>query len=242
DYLYRTYGSKKISWSDLIAPAIRHAEEGYTLDAALPTTIAEGRRYFARHPAAARIYLPGGRVPEAGQRFVNKDYATTLRAIATDGAPAFYRGAIARRIADDMARNGGLITLDDLAQYRAIERRPLTGQYRDHTVFSAPPPVSSGAALIETLQVLQNYRPEAGATYSSNADFLHYALEAWKARDQGSRIADPALFEVSLAPHLDVAHAAELFKRIDPTKASQNRAEPEEGGRAERIGRGTDGE
>ena len=239
DYLYRTYGSKKISWSDLIAPAIRHAEEGYTLDAALPTTIAEGRRYFARHPAAARIYLPEGRVPEAGQRFVNKDYATTLRAIATDGAPAFYRGAIARRIADDMAQNGGLITLDDLAQYRAIERRPLTGQYRDYRVFSAPPPVATGVALIETLQILQNYPAKPGAAYFRDPGFLHYAIESWKIRDTGPRIADPALWDVSLGPHLEPLHAATLFKRIDPSKASRPSAPSGEGETPERIGRGT---
>ena len=94
DYLYRTYGSRKISWSDLIAPAIRHAEEGYTLDAALPTTIAEGRRYSPKYPAAAKIYLPGGRVPAAGQRFVNKDYAATLRTIATEGAQPSIAGRL----------------------------------------------------------------------------------------------------------------------------------------------------
>jgi gamma-glutamyltranspeptidase len=239
DMLYRRFASRKLTWADLIAPAIEYAETGYELDEALPTSIAEGRKFFAKYSAAARIYLPGGEPPRPGARFVNKDYATTLRAIAKDGAETFYRGAIARRIADDMAQNGGLITLDDLAQYRAIERRPLVGRYRDHTVYSAPPPVSSGAGLIETLQILQNYQPAAGSTYSSNADFLHYALEAWKVRDTGPRIADPALFEVSLGPHLDAAHAAELFKRIDPKKASQDRSTPEESGRAERIGRGT---
>jgi gamma-glutamyltranspeptidase len=239
DMLYRRFASRKLTWAELIAPAIEYAEAGYELDEALPTSIAEGRKFFEKYPAAARIYLPGGEPPRPGARFVNKDYASTLQAIAKDGAETFYRGAVARRIADDMERNGGLITLDDLAQYRAIERRPLVGRYRDHTVYSAPPPVSSGAGLIETLQILQNYQPAAGTTFSSNADFLHYALEAWKVRDQGPRIADPALFEVSLGPHLDAAHAAELFKRIDPKKASVDRSTPEEGSRLERIGRGT---
>jgi gamma-glutamyltranspeptidase len=239
DYLYRTYGSKKISWSDLLAPAIRHADEGYTLDTALPTTIAEGRRYFSKYPAAAKIYLPDGRVPAAGQRFVNKDYASTLRAIATDGAAAFYRGAIARRIADDMAQNGGLITLDDLAQYRAIERRPLTGQYRDYRVFSAPPPVATGAALIETLQILQNYPAKQGVAYFRDSGFLHHVIESWKVRDTGPRIADPALWDVTLGPHLEPSHAATLFKRIDPSKASRTASQEGEGGTAERIGRGT---
>ena len=183
-------------------------------------------RFFEKYRASARIYLPDGKVPKAGDRFVNKDYAATLRTIAKDGADAFYRGSIARRIADDMAKNGGLITVDDLAQYRAIERRPLAGRYRDHQIYSAPPPVSTGAALIETLQILENYQPRPGATYASDADYLHYVIESWRVRDQGPRIADPALWDVNLGSHLDPAHAATLFKRIDPKKASRDRAAP----------------
>ncbi len=239
DLLYRRYASKKVPWSDLIAPAIEYADGGYVLDASLPTSIAEGRRLFAKYPGAARIYLPGGSVPRSGDRFVNKDYGSTLRIIAKDGAEAFYRGSIARRIADDMAKNGGLITIDDLAQYRAIERRPLAGRYRDHAVYSVPPPVSSGAALIETLQILDHYTPRPGAAYASDADYLHYAIEAWRVRDQGPRIADPALWEVNLGPHLDAAHAATLFKRIAPAKVYRDRSNAPGDGPPERIGRGT---
>jgi gamma-glutamyltranspeptidase len=240
DHLYRRYGSGKVAWADLVAPAIEHAENGYVLDEALPTSIAEGRRFFEKYPEAMKIYLPGDRVPRPGDRFANKDYGATLRAIAEDGAQAFYRGGIARRIAADMTRHGGLITLDDLAQYRAIERKPLAGRYRDHAVFSSPPPVSTGLALIETLQILENYRPKPGTTYATDADFFHYAIEAWKVRDQAGRIADPALWNVDLGPHLDPAHAAGLFKRIVPDKASRyggGSQEPTE--RPGRIGRGT---
>ena len=239
DMLYRKYGSRKVPWADLMAPAIEYAEEGFELDEALPTSVAEARTYFEKYQASARIYLPEGRVPRSGETFVNRDYATTLKAIAADGAETFYRGAIARRIADDMVKAGGLITLDDLAQYRAVERRPLVGRYRDHTVYSSPPPVSTGAQLIETLQILDNYRPRAGSAPAADPDFLHYAIESWKARDQAPRIADPALWDVNLAPHLDSAHAAGLFKRIDPGKAARDRSRPAEAGRPERIGRGT---
>jgi gamma-glutamyltranspeptidase len=239
DLLYRNYGSKRIPWSDLVAPAIEYAESGYELDPALPTTIAEGRKFFEKYRSSARIYLPDGRVPKAGDRFVNRDYASTLKTIAKDGADSFYRGSIARRIADDMARNGGLITVDDLAQYRAIERRPLSGRYRGHQIYSAPPPVSTGATLIETLQILENYTPKAGTTYASDADYLHYAIESWRVRDQGPRIADPALWDVSLGPHLDPSHAATLFKRIDPKKVFRDRSSPAADAPPERIGRGT---
>ena len=242
DYLYQRYASRKVPWADLIAPAIQHAEQGYVLDEALPTSIAEGKSYFEKYPEAKRIFLPGGRVPRPGERFVNRDYGTTLRAIASGGAQAFYRGEIARRIAADMARHGGLIGIDDLAQYRAIERRPLTGRYRGFTVFSTPPPVSTGLQMIETLQILQNYQPRPGARLAADADFLHYAIESWKVRDQPGRVADPALWSIDLGPHLDAAHAAGLFRRIDPARASRFGVGAQgSGGTAptERIGRGT---
>jgi gamma-glutamyltranspeptidase len=239
DLLYRNYASRKIPWADLIAAAIEYADGGYELDSSLPTSIGAGRRLFAKYPAAARIYLPGGNVPKPGQRFVNKDYATTLRAVAKNGADTFYRGSIAKRIADDMAQNGGLISVDDLAQYRALERRPLAGRYRDHAVYSAPPPVSTGAALIETLQILDHFKPRNGVSYAKDADALHYAIESWRVRDQAPRIADPALWDVNLGSHLDSAHAATLFKRIDPTKVFRDRTRPPAEGPAERIGRGT---
>jgi gamma-glutamyltranspeptidase len=247
DLLYRRYGSGRLKWADLVAHAIRHAEEGYELDAALPTSLAEGRGFLEKYPEAARIYLPGGRVPRAGERFVNRDYAETLRAIAAYRS-SFYRGEIAKRIAADMAANGGILTYEDLAQYRAIERQPLTGRYRAHVVYSAPPPVSSGASLIETLQILDRYTPRPlndaqrtpAARYASDADYLHYLVEAWKARHSLRRIADPAHWPVDLAPHLDAAHAAELFARIDPARASRFRQDPDDDfDRGERIGRGT---
>jgi len=227
DYLYRNYGSKRVTWSELMAPAIQYAEDGFLLDEALPTSIAASRRLFEKYASSKRIYMPGGTVPRLGDRFVNKDYATTLKAIAKDGAQTFYRGDIARRIAADMSTNGGILTLDDLAQYRAIERRPLAGRYRGHTVYSAPPPSSTGLHLIETLQILQNYQPRPGAEYTTDADYFHYAIESWKVRDQGARTSDPGLFEVNLGQHLDAAHAAGLFKRIDPATASRYRSDPQ---------------
>ncbi len=121
--------------------------------------MAEGRQFFQKYPTAARIFLPGRRVPKPGERFVNRDYAATLREIARDGAETFYRGAIARRIAADMEANGGLITFDDLAQYRAIEREPVSARYRGHVLYTGGPPVGAGVSLLEALQILGHYEP-----------------------------------------------------------------------------------
>lgn len=216
--LHQKYGSGKITWAEILAPAIRLAEEGYVLDEALPTTIAEGRDGFRKYPEAAKIYLPGGRIPKAGDRFINRDYAETLKILAKEGGDSFYRGTIARRIAADMEANGGIITLEDLAQYRAMERAPLSGRFRGHAVYSAPPPVSTGLQLVETLQILDCYAPKPGATYATDADYFHYAIEAWRVRDGGAQIADPERWPINLGNHLQTSHALERFKLIDLRK------------------------
>ena len=128
------------------------------------TTIREGQAQFAKYAESKKVFMPGGKVPKAGDTFTNKDYAETLRTLAKEGAKSFYTGSIAKRIVEDFAANGGVITAEDLAQYRAIERTPVKGMFRGHLVYSAPPPVSNGADMIEKLQILNNYTPKPGAT------------------------------------------------------------------------------
>lgn len=242
DYLYTRYGSGKVKWADLIEPAIRYAEEGFRLDESLPSSIAEGRQFLDKYPEAARIFLPGGRVPKPGETFVNKDYADTLRIIAREGADAFYRGSIARRIAADMEANGGILTYEDLAQYRAVERRPVSGRYRGHVLYTGGPPVGSGVSLLEAFQIFANYQPRPGATPWTDAEYWHYMIESWKARDPIRRIADPAHWPVDYEQHLEASHAAALFRKIDPARSLRlpDDEDPERASPAgERIGRGT---
>jgi gamma-glutamyltranspeptidase len=219
DYLYRNYGSGKVKWEDLVAPAITLADEGFILDEGLPSSIAEGRRFLAKWPEAAKIYLPDGKVPRPGDRFFNKDYATTLKAIQKGGADAFYKGEIAKKIAADMEENGGIMTYADLAQYRAIERAPVSGHYRGHTLYAGGPPLSTGIQLFESLHVLENYQPKPGARANMDADYFHYLMEAWKVRDPLRRVADPERWPVEFEEHLTDAHAKTLFGKIDAKKA-----------------------
>jgi gamma-glutamyltranspeptidase len=242
DYLYSRYGSGRIPWADLVAPAVQYAEQGFVLDQTLPSSVAEGRQSFQKYTASARIFLPNGRVPRVGDRFVNRDYGKTLRTIASEGADAFYRGSIARRIATDMAANGGLISEADLAQYKAIERKPVMGQYRNHLLFTGGPPVAAGVSLLETLQVLANYEPRAHATPARDAEYWHYVIESWKLRDSVARIADPAQWAVDYEEHLKPSHAAELFRRIHRDTALSFPDDSDEvTGGPERIGSGTSG-
>ena len=228
DYAFRTYGSGKVKWEDLVAPAIALADDGFILDEGLPSSIAEGRRFLEKWPEAAKIYLPGGKVPRPGDRFFNKDYANTLRAIQKGGADAFYKGEIARKIAADMAENGGILTFADLAQYRAIERTPVMGRYRGHTLYAGGPPVSTGIQLFESLHVLENYQPAAGARASTDADYLHYLVESWKVRDPLRRVADPERWPVEFEEHLTVEHAKKLFAKIDAKKTLRYERQPPE--------------
>jgi gamma-glutamyltranspeptidase len=221
DYLHKKYGSGKVKWAELIEPAIKLADEGFILDESLPTSIAEGRRFLSKWPEAAKIYLPGGNVPKPGERFFNKDYAETLRAIARDGADTFYRGAIARKIAADLEQNGGIMTAADLSQYRAMEREPVVGRYRGHMLYAGGPPMSTGIQLFESLQILENYQPTPGARTTADADYFHYVLESWKVRDQLRRVADPERWPVDFAEHLTLEHAKKRFQKIDPKKASR---------------------
>ena len=245
DYAYRNYGSGKVKWEDLVAPAIALADEGFILDESLPSSIAEGRRFLEKWPEAARIYLPDGKVPRPGERFFNKDYANTLRAIQKGGADAFYRGDIAKKIAADMEDNGGILTFADLAQYRAIERAPVMGSYRGHTLYAGGPPLSTGIQLFESLHVLENYQPRPGARASTDADYLHYLVESWKVRDPIRRVADPERWPVDYEDHLTKEHAKKLFAKIDPTKASRYERTPPDDppstptAPAPRIGTGT---
>ena len=228
DYAYRTYGSGKVKWEDLVAPAIALADEGFILDEGLPSSIAEGRRFLEKWPEAAKIYLPDGKVPKPGDRFFNKDYATTLRAIQKGGADAFYRGEIAKKIAADMEQNGGILSFADLAQYRAIERAPVAGSYRGHTLYAGGPPLSTGIQLFESLHVLENYQPKPGARASTDPDYLHYLVESWKVRDPLRRVADPERWPVEFEEHLTKEHAKKLFAKIDAKTASRYERTPPE--------------
>src|SRR5690606_15028904 len=147
--------------------------------------------------------------------------AATLRAIATEGADTFYRGNIARRIAEDMEKNGGIITYADLAQYRAVERPPVAGRYRGHTLYAGGPPVSTGIQLFESLHILEHYQPQPEARITTDAEYFHHVIESRKVRDPLRRVADPDRWPVDFAEHPTPAHARTLFEKIDPAKASR---------------------
>jgi gamma-glutamyltranspeptidase/glutathione hydrolase len=205
----------------VLEPAIRLAEEGFELGPRQAELLRglRARGLPARFPAAAAVFFPPEGAPiEPGFRVVQKDLGGTLRAIAAEGPDAFYRGRIARAIADEMRRAGGLITEADLAGYRPVLREPVRGSYRGHEVLSFPPPSSGGVALIQALQILEGF--ELGPLGAGSSAALHRVAEALKLAfaDRAGWLGDPDFVDVPVAGLLDPAYAAALRRRINPPR------------------------
>jgi gamma-glutamyltranspeptidase/glutathione hydrolase len=198
------YGSKPLR--DTVAPAIRIAEDGVIASATLANAVTENFAAIVEDPALASVFCPDGLPLEAGARVTNRDLAATLRRLAEDGAEAFYRGEIAGRIEAAMAERGGFITRADLAAYRAIEREPVRGRYRGHDLISGPPPVA-GVALVETLQILEQF--DVASLGPASPERVHLTAEALKRAfaDYSAYVADPDFVAVPAAGLTAAAYA-----------------------------------
>lgn len=158
DLAARKYGSRP--WHELLAPAIRIAEDGYAVTLAKQAAIEKYLPVILSTDLLRLWILRGGtEVPAIGERFCNLELARTLRAIAAGGADAFYRGAIARAIDEDMVRRGGFVRATDLARATAREIAPLRTEYRGVEVMTFPPP-GGGGVVVEALNILSNFAPE----------------------------------------------------------------------------------
>jgi gamma-glutamyltranspeptidase / glutathione hydrolase len=192
---------------EVLTPAIRIADEGFLISPTLATAITDNFAAILEDEPLASLVCPGGLPLEAGARLRNPDLAGTLRAIAAEGPQAFYRGAIAERMAAAMAARGGFLSREDLGAYRAIEREPLRGRYRGRELVSAPPPVA-GLALLETLQILDRF--EVARLDRLGPARVHLTSEALKRgfADYSAYVADPDFVKVPTIGLLSPAYAA----------------------------------
>jgi gamma-glutamyltranspeptidase/glutathione hydrolase len=214
----------RLPWKDLVMPAVQLADEGFVVSAALARGLnAQLAGAMGKFPASVEAYgKPGGGTWAGGDRIVLKDLGKTLRAIATDGPDAFYKGWIADRIADDLAANGGLITKADLAAYDAKERAPVKGTFRGYDIASMPPPSSGGVALIEMLNMLEDFDLKAKGFGSAEAK--HFEIEAMRRAylDRARYLGDPDFVQVPLTKLLSKEYARTLAATIDPAKATSS--------------------
>jgi len=213
----------KLPWKDVVAPAIQLAEEGFPMTDSLASSLNWVTGVADKeHAELVRCFSkPDGKNWKAGDKLVQKDLAKTLKLIAEKGPDGFYKGETADLFAAEMKRGGGLITKDDLANYRSKVREAVHGTYRGHDVYGAPPPSSGGTCLIEMLNILENFDLKKNARFS--AETLHLMIEAMKRAycDRARHLGDGDF--VKIPAHLTTKeHAAKLAKGIDLTKATKS--------------------
>jgi gamma-glutamyltranspeptidase/glutathione hydrolase len=212
------YGTLPLA--EVLAPAIRLAERGILVTRDLSGSLESRRERLQRWPATAAIfYREDGRPYRPGERLIQVDLAWSLRQIAAHGADAFYKGAIAERIAADMAAHGGPMTLEDLAAYRVAVRAPVRGTYRGYEIASMPPPSSGGVHLVQILNLLEDY-PLASLGHNG-AEGLHLMAESMKLAyaDRSQHLGDPDFWPVPVAGLISKAYAESLRATIDPARA-----------------------
>jgi len=210
------YGSQPLA--KLIRPAIQLADKGLIVSYGMASDLNRVRERMAVCAASKQIF-----VKEEGwqkdDRLVQKDLAWSLRQIAKKGPDAFYKGKIGERLAADMARNDGLITMADLAAYKVTETPPVTGTYRGYGIVSMPPPSSGGVHVIQMLNILEGY-PLAEMGHNSAAS-IHLLAEVMKLAyaDRSKYLGDPAYFDVPVTGLTSTDYAVSLRKGISEKKA-----------------------
>jgi gamma-glutamyltranspeptidase/glutathione hydrolase len=217
----------KLPWRDVVMPAVKLAEEGFivseSLARGLNNQLANVNNGMGKYPASVAAYgKPDGGKWAAGDRIVLKDLGKTLRAIALDGPDAFYKGWIADLIVEDMKANGGLITKEDLAAYQAKMRRPITGRFRGYEIISMPPPSSGGVALIEMLNILENFDLKKHERFAPET--LHLMIEAMRRAylDRARHLGDPDFTEIPVARLISKDYAKTLAASINANQASSS--------------------
>jgi gamma-glutamyltranspeptidase / glutathione hydrolase len=211
----------KLPWKDVVLPAVKLAEEGFPISAALANSLNGVLRRSPENAELQRVYgKEGGKGTwQAGDRLVQPDLARTLRRLADNGADAFYQGPLADLLVAEMKAGGGLITKDDLANYRARERTPLRGTFRGYEIIAPPPPSSGGVCLIEMLNMLETFDLKKQGRWSPET--LHQLIETQRRvyRDRARWLGDPD-FTPLPKQLLDKAYAQKLVSGIDPKKAT----------------------
>ena len=203
----------------VIAPSIALAEKGFPVSETLAKILRQEQKNMGQWPATTEIFWKDGAPLKRGDLLVQKDLAQSMRLIAQQGAKAFYEGAIAQKIAAEMAPHAGAVTLQDLREYKVAEREPVRGPYRGHEVVTMPPPSSGGTHLVQILNMLEQW-PLAQWGQNS-AQTLHHMAESSKLAyaDRSEYLGDPDFVKIPLKGLTSKRYAESLSKTIDPNRA-----------------------
>ena len=218
DHLASHYG--KLSLQASLAPAIRLAKEGFAVSRHYQRLIAYRQEVMQRWAYGSGIFLDNGQVPEQGDNIVQPDLAAVLTRLAEQGKDGFYRGPVAEQLVSSVREHEGIWSLDDLRNYRVIERHPVTTRYRDIRVVSAPPPSSGGIVLAQILGMLEHFDLQP----LKAVERKHIVIESMRRayRDRAVFLGDPDFVEVPMRRMLNPDYLEGLALSIDPERATDS--------------------
>ncbi|MGB3211068.1 MAG: gamma-glutamyltransferase [Desulforhopalus sp.] len=212
------YGT--ISLREAIAPAIKLAEEGFVVTPRFSDGLKEKEKMLKKWESSLKkFFKPDGSFYEPGELFVQKDLAATLTRIAEKGAGDFYEGKTAELLVAEMAKHGGLITMEDMKNYSPTMRKPVHGTYRGHDIYSMSPPSSGGVHVVQILNILEEY-PVTEYGHNS-ARTIHLMAEAMKRAyaDRSFYLGDEDFVKIPLKGLLAKNYAAKIREDITMEKA-----------------------
>ncbi|MDB9345846.1 gamma-glutamyltransferase [Nodularia spumigena CS-586/05] len=218
--VHRLYG--KLPWAEVVKPAIALAQDGFILRRVLSPsylTVNNTRlQTMLNNPGMREIFTRDGEFYQPGERLVQRDLARTLTDIARS-PHSFYTGNIAWAIASDMAKNGGLITLEDLKAYKPIWRNPVCGKFRQAKICSMPPPSSGGVHLLQMLNIIGETDLQSLGWH--HPDALHLMVEAMKIAyaDRSEFLGDPDFIKVPVEKLISPDYAQKRRLEIDMKRA-----------------------
>lgn len=220
-YALENYGT--LSLSEVIQPAIDLAKNGWGLERRDSIYFSNNFPLFEKYPSSKKIFTKNGEPFSVGDIFIQADLAWTLQQIKENGKDGFYKGKVAELLVEQVSSLGGNITLEDLEKYQAVEREPVVGNYRGYEIVSMPPPSSGGIALVEMLNILENYNLSDEGWAS--ALYLHHIVEAMKYAyaDRTYHLGDEDFYPVPKDELTSKEYAKIIFERIEEEK---NKAVP----------------
>lgn len=219
------YGS--LSLAEVMQPAIRLADEGFPVYPHLARAIAYRAEVLGESNATRAVYYRKDQPLKQDDLFVQKDLANTLRAIAKDGKAAFYTGRVAEAIVAEMQRIGGLLTQDDLDQYRVIDRVPVTGSFQGARIYSMPPPSSGGVLLVQMLNVLSGFPLQKLGFQTPGATHILTETLRRAFRDRARYLGDTDFVSVPVGRLVSPAYAEDVRANIDVSKATPSQGIPQ---------------
>ncbi len=209
----------KLPVRDILQPAITYAREGFPVTEVIAYYLASGTALLDEYPNIREVYMPGGKAPGKGEVFKNPLLANTLEKIVKGGRNEFYRGSIARDIADFMKKQGGFLTFDDMSRHHSEWVDPVSTTYRGYEVWELPPN-GQGIAALQMLNILEGF--DIAAMGFGSADYIHVFTETKKLafEDRAKYYADPVFSATPVTQLISKKYAAERRKLIDRTRAA----------------------